>query len=326
MFGIRNPRLRIIWISVISFIFGALSVVLFSKFTVAIVSNAISEPPFVTMNQINLSLKSDLQCTVNEIVVAAERETFFEKHSIEDVKLLNFLEDESHSWSEEKYGIPRGSVESYWYVDRNGNQRVMGSFTGCQYSSGAAVDCTRSVSRLNATAWQYHAEAVSLPWVKTVCEVGFSGGQSANFYLATNPSVRYIGFDLFNYGYMWAGYRFLQKQYGSSRISIVPGFTPGSVVDGLKAARAYQDCDVISIDGPHTETLTIENFKMFESHGISKRGNIFLFDGCDRKAVQKVWKKLRMEKRLCGKFSGIVGGFNGADRAGICLGSVIQKM
>ena len=157
-------------------------------------------------------------------------------------------------------------------------------------------------NRLNATAWQYHMEAVSLPWVKTVCEVGFSGGQSANFYLATNPSVRYIGFDLFNYGYMWAGYRFLQKQYGSSRISIVPGFTPGSVVDGLKAVRAYQDCDVISIDGPHTEKLTVENFKVFESHGISKRGNIFLFDGCDRKSVQKVWKKLRMEKRICGKF------------------------
>ena len=59
MFGVQNPRLRIIWISVISFIFGALSVVLFSKVTVAIVSNAISGSPFVTMNQINLSLKSD---------------------------------------------------------------------------------------------------------------------------------------------------------------------------------------------------------------------------------------------------------------------------
>ena len=97
------------------------------------------------------------------------------------------------------------------------------------------------------------------------------------------------------------------------------------LVDGLKAAGAYQDYDVISIDGLHTEKLTIENFEVFESHGISKRGNIFLFDGCDRKSVQKVWKKLRQEKRACGKFSEIVGGFNGTERAGICLGSIIQK-
>ena len=142
--------------------------------------------------------------------------------------------------------------------------------------------------------------AVTRPWVKRVCEVGFSAGQSANFYLLANPNIDYVGFDLMNYGYMWAGLEFLEKKYGKDRVRAVPGDITKTLEQTLKDSDLLKTCDVISVDPPHNELFTRISTENFIKYGANPENNVVIFDGCDRKPVYTHVMKRRAQKALCG--------------------------
>jgi len=227
-----------------------------------------------------------------------------------DLDLLRYLEEKS-SAAFNKYSSYKThkNLDGYWYTDKSGNTRVMGSFSGCQYNSNKnnvfsrveSVTCDPSNSRLSTfSGWRWHYAAVTRPFVRRVCEVGFSGGQSANFYLHANPNVEYVGWDLMNYGYMWAGLDFLVERYGKHRVRVIAGDITQTLGETLSKSDLFQSCDVISIDPPHQELFTRVTTEAFLRHGARRSSNIVIFDGCDRKPVFQHVLLRRSKGQLCG--------------------------
>jgi precorrin-6B methylase 2 len=101
----------------------------------------------------------------------------------------------------------------------------------------------------------------SLPWVKTVCEVGFAGGHSTVVYMTANPNVTIYSFDNFHKrGLTSTAYEMLR---GNGHITLIEG-------DSTKTVPAFMEdhpdvyCDIISIDGAHHAKFPdtdLRNFK-----------------------------------------------------------------
>lgn len=88
----------------------------------------------------------------------------------------------------------------------------------------------------------------SLPWVNTICEVGFAGGHSTVVYLTANPTATIYSFD--DYGKeKLTSFAYSQlKQRGNVTL-----FRGNSVLTLPQFAASHPNvfCDVISVDGAH---------------------------------------------------------------------------
>ncbi|ELR20367.1 uncharacterized protein ACA1_186330 [Acanthamoeba castellanii str. Neff] len=95
----------------------------------------------------------------------------------------------------------------------------------------------------------YYTAVGRLPFVRTVCEIGFNAGHSAAVWLTSQPDLRLQSFDIGMHGYVGTAANHIKAQFpgrfdiklGDS-VQAVPGFVqrhPGFV------------CDVLHVDGAH---------------------------------------------------------------------------
>jgi hypothetical protein len=95
----------------------------------------------------------------------------------------------------------------------------------------------------------YYTAVGRLPFVRTVCEIGFNAGHSAAVWLTSQPDLRLQSFDIGMHGYVRTAANHIKAQFpgrfdielGDS-VQAVPGFVqrhPGFV------------CDVLHVDGAH---------------------------------------------------------------------------
>mmetsp|Transcript_34976 Transcript_34976/g.48866 ORF Transcript_34976/g.48866 Transcript_34976/m.48866 type:complete len:302 (+) Transcript_34976:140-1045(+) len=103
----------------------------------------------------------------------------------------------------------------------------------------------------------------SLPCVRRICEIGFNGGHSAALWLKAAPKAEVVMFDLWNHTYNARGEAFLrdprstrefQLPNANERLHIIKGSSLKTVPS---FARDFPEkkCDLISIDGGHTEDI-----------------------------------------------------------------------
>jgi hypothetical protein len=126
---------------------------------------------------------------------------------------------------------------------------------------------------------KWYASLAALPWVQTVCEIGFNAGHSAATYLATKDSLKYRAFDIGVHGASRPAAELLEWIFGESRISVAWGDSArtvplaelggattdnGTVVFNDDASsRPPLCCDLAVVDGAHTydaSMLDVLNF------------------------------------------------------------------
>ncbi len=120
----------------------------------------------------------------------------------------------------------------------------------------------------------------SLPWVKTICEVGFAGGHSTLSYRLGNPNATIYSFD--DYGkeaLTTLAYKTLQSQSesqdGTGSITLTRG---DSTLEVPKFTASHPDvyCDIISVDGAHHEKFPDEDMRNLKY--MANYPNIVLID------------------------------------------------
>ena len=130
---------------------------------------------------------------------------------------------------------------------------------------------------------EWYASLATLPWVQTVCEIGFNAGHSAATYLATKESLTYRAFDIGLHGASRPAADLLSWIFGEGRISVTWGDSArtvplaelggattydGTVVfnhssdvhdgeDGGALHRSPLCCDLAVVDGAHTYGATM---------------------------------------------------------------------
>lgn len=118
----------------------------------------------------------------------------------------------------------------------------------------------------------------SLPWVKTICELGFAGGHSTVTYLTANPSAKIYSFD------DMARKDLGTTAYNRLKESIDITLTVGDSTQAIpKFTRANPNvyCDIISVDGAHHAHFPdhdLNNFKYMANYP-----NVVLIDDFHRK-------------------------------------------
>mmetsp|Transcript_10784 Transcript_10784/g.16399 ORF Transcript_10784/g.16399 Transcript_10784/m.16399 type:complete len:439 (-) Transcript_10784:26-1342(-) len=113
------------------------------------------------------------------------------------------------------------------------------------------VDMLRTIDSINAS---------------TYCEIGFNAGHSAAAILTARPHMKVYSFDIVEHAYTLPAAEFLKDIYGNN-FEFIPGRSQETVVK-----RAYDDlygaCDIMFIDGSHTEQDVLDdilNFRLLAS-------------------------------------------------------------
>lgn len=100
-------------------------------------------------------------------------------------------------------------------------------------------------------AWWLSQQASSVA-IRQICEVGFNGGHSAWAMLSSAlPTAQLVSFDLISKSYTRACHRVIRSTF-PRRHKLVEGFSNVSVPHFISQNMGHK-CDVIFIDGSHTE-------------------------------------------------------------------------
>jgi hypothetical protein len=128
-------------------------------------------------------------------------------------------------------------------------------------SEGSAIYEGHSAQLLKVR--QLYVALAKLPFVKTICEIGFNGGHSASLWLLANSRANVTMFDIWQHPYAAAGEKFLRNtdlvQNGNSRLRIVKGSSHETLIPYGKAHPRV--CDIISVDGDHTHHGAVQDLK-----------------------------------------------------------------
>lgn len=109
------------------------------------------------------------------------------------------------------------------------------------------------------------------PWVKTICESGFSAGHSAMLFLVSNPDAEVYSFGLGNQSYTDTMEKFLHRKFGD-RFRLIKGNTT-KTMPSFQRKNPGVKCDVMFVDGAYDEgsvRADIQNFR----HMVSTKNQI----------------------------------------------------
>eukprot|EP00465_Bigelowiella_longifila_P003830 CAMPEP_0185259984 /NCGR_PEP_ID=MMETSP1359-20130426/8649_1 /TAXON_ID=552665 /ORGANISM="Bigelowiella longifila, Strain CCMP242" /LENGTH=200 /DNA_ID=CAMNT_0027846065 /DNA_START=436 /DNA_END=1038 /DNA_ORIENTATION=- len=103
----------------------------------------------------------------------------------------------------------------------------------------------------------------SLPCIRRICEIGFNGGHSAALWLKAAPRAEVVMFDLWNHTYNARGEAFLRDPHTAREFQLPNADERLHIIKGssLKTVPSFarnfpeKKCDLISIDGGHTEDI-----------------------------------------------------------------------
>ena len=107
-----------------------------------------------------------------------------------------------------------------------------------------------------------------------VCETGFNGGHSATVFLASLniSTARYYGFDLGDKPYKKSAAAYLNNSLFPGQLHLAYGQSHITGQSFFNAQRAAFACDVLSIDGDHTEPGGLRDWAVFgpklATHGL----------------------------------------------------------
>ena len=137
------------------------------------------------------------------------------------------------------------------------------------------------------------------PWVRQVCEIGFNGGHSALYWLASNNRTKLLSFDLGAHGYAKVMANYMNSAY-PGRFEIVWGDSTKTVpehVKKLQTSGKMLSCDVIVVDGGHSYEVAIADLRNMRAFAGSPRHLLLMDDTpcvafyCD--GPGKAWRELR---------------------------------
>lgn len=122
-----------------------------------------------------------------------------------------------------------------------------------------------------------------------VCETGFNCGHSATTFLAQDPRVRVLTFDLMAWNFSAAARSVMKRAHGSSRFRLVPGnsletihrhFQQPSPSPSSSSSTTTPLCDVLHVDGGHGYVNALQDALDFIMH--ARCGALMLMDDtCD---------------------------------------------
>jgi hypothetical protein len=130
----------------------------------------------------------------------------------------------------------------------------------------------------------------SLPWVKTICEIGFAGGHSTVGYVTANSKAKIYSWD--DYGkpeLSTVAYDRLKNRGGG--VTLLKGDSRKTVPQFM-AEHPDVYCDVLSIDGAHTKIAAddLRNMKYLSSYP-----NIVLVDDYHAKDWPAVYEGVKKQ-------------------------------
>lgn len=100
------------------------------------------------------------------------------------------------------------------------------------------------------------------PWVKTICETGFSAGHSAMLFLLANPNATVYSFGMGNQPYTATAERFLHSKFGD-RFRFTKGNST-KTLPSFRQANPSVRCDLMLVDGGYDElsaSTDLQNFR-----------------------------------------------------------------
>ena len=105
-------------------------------------------------------------------------------------------------------------------------------------------------------------EMARIPWVKTICEVGFNAGHSAISWLAADMKVNLYSFDLGKHDYVRPLAEYVTQRY-PGRFQIILGDSRETMPKFIREHPAVK-CDIMSIYGAHFDEVIQEDFNNFQ--------------------------------------------------------------
>ena len=132
----------------------------------------------------------------------------------------------------------------------------------------------------------YYARVAASPAINTICEVGFNAGHSTVTWLNANPRARVFSFDANFTDYSWRCMRAMQETFGE-RLHFTVG--PSQLTIARDAPMILdligngRGCDLLHVDGDHSELGAYTDFYHFFSTGLARCNEtlILMDDVCD---------------------------------------------
>lgn len=126
------------------------------------------------------------------------------------------------------------------------------------------------------------------PTGSTVCEVGFNMGHSALYWLIVGAS-RVLSFDLGEHAYISPAATWLTERF-PGRVQVIVGDSRVTV-PSFHAMWPDVRCDLIFVDGGHTEAAAEADLRNFEPMA-NRTHHIVLMDDVDNPDVARAWDNL----------------------------------
>lgn len=114
----------------------------------------------------------------------------------------------------------------------------------------------------------------SLPFVHTICEIGFNAGHSTLIWLMANEKAAVYSFDLGIHNYSRPMSEYLMKKF-PRRLHVTWGDSTETVPEFHQENKAFK-CDLLIVDGGHTEAIALADINNFAT--MASEVNLLIFD------------------------------------------------
>lgn len=110
--------------------------------------------------------------------------------------------------------------------------------------------------------------------IKTVLEIGFNGGHSAEVFLSTNPNIKMVSIDIGIHKYVQEGKKFIDAKF-PKRHTLIIGDSRNAVPSYISIANDMK-FDLIFIDGGHQ--YDVAKSDIINCHKLAHENTIVLMD------------------------------------------------
>lgn len=114
------------------------------------------------------------------------------------------------------------------------------------------------------------------PWVKTICETGFSAGHSAMLFLLSNPHAEVYSFSLGSQPYTATAEKFLSRKFGD-RFQLNKGNSTKKLPFFRRMHPGIR-CDLMLVDGGYDEATVKADIHNFRQMANPKNSVLFVME------------------------------------------------